>query len=103
MTLGGAVSRRCAPEDPECGPVPFINDDGRRPPLDERSEPFHLGGARGGACAHDGDCVIGGCGNRCWSWTCPRANSGSTCEGYLFDEAVYCGCVHGTCGFFTED
>ncbi|MEZ4410167.1 MAG: hypothetical protein R3A52_27370 [Polyangiales bacterium] len=53
------------------------------------------------AVSHDGECAIGGCGNRCGSWQAPRR--AGTCEGYSeLDEGAFCGCVEGRCAFFQQ-
>jgi hypothetical protein len=43
-----------------------------------------------------------GCGNHCTSWHYGAAHELGTCEAYLFSSPVFCGCVEGQCGWFTQ-
>jgi hypothetical protein len=109
--LSGAAGPRCTPEDPTCGPVPLGAGKSASPgdrcsnhrhPVDPPSSPAFRRFSRG-SCAHDGECTIGGCGNRCTAWT--EGNFISTCEGYrkIQEVPAYCGCVDGACTWFVAD
>ncbi len=100
VALEGNLGPRCTAEDPSCVPIPY-----------EGHPRYDAGGARragplrthgGGSCAHDGECVVGGCGNHCMHWTFGGAHEGATCEGYDLPERTFCGCVEGACGWFTQ-
>nr|MDQ3035922.1 hypothetical protein [Myxococcota bacterium] len=100
ISLAGRLGPRCDADDPECVPVAYQSElrwsprGGRRlGPLPEYS---------GGQCAHDGDCVVGGCGNHCMSWEHGGAHEAATCEGYSFREPIYCGCVDDRCAWFEQ-
>lgn len=103
--LDGAVRPRCAPPDRDCIPVPYSGG-GEYDPDDDRTPIAEAFGERfarlsWGDCAHDGECVIAGCGNQCAPWT--RTGPG-TCEAYTnMEEApAFCGCVEGTCTWFVQ-
>lgn len=100
VALQGALGPRCAAEDPLCEPY-AVNSDGEpyRPDAEREVVLEHTGG---GTCEQDGECEIRGCGNRCLPWSSP--SFASTCEGYTLLEhpAVFCGCVHARCSFFTQ-
>ena len=101
IDLAGLVEPRCSTAQAGCEPQPF--DEGSRyDPFAQRGARFHLGGERGGSCHQDGECMIAGCGNRCMHWSCPGAYEASTCEGYSFSKPVFCGCVRGECGWFSQ-
>ncbi|MCB9704277.1 MAG: hypothetical protein H6711_20485 [Myxococcales bacterium] len=102
ISLGGLLGPRCGAEEGGCEPIPFSAGGTPYDPDRKRGPRLHLGGVRGGACVHDGECVIAGCGNRCHHWSCPGANEAGTCEGYSFSKPVYCGCVRAECGFFSQ-
>ena len=102
ISLGGLLEPRCRLDQGGCMPVPLNEGGPRYNPFAKRGPRFHLGGVRGGSCDHDGECMLAGCGNRCHHWTCPGANEAGTCEGYSFAKPVYCGCVRGECGFFSQ-
>ncbi len=101
IELGGLVEPRCTTAQAGCEPQP-LDEGSRYDPFKKRGPRFHLGGQRGGSCGHDGECMIAGCGNRCLHWSCPGANEASTCEGYSFAKPVFCGCVRGECGWFSQ-
>ena len=96
--FAGRLGPRCTPPDPDCLPIPY---GGGEPRAVDRREAGPLPEYSAGECSHDGDCLVGGCGNHCTSWHYGAANESSTCEGYAFAEPVYCGCVNGSCGWFT--
>lgn len=97
---------RCAADDPACGPDPN-NACLERTNYDARKQRKLVYGENSreppvaGQCSHDGECVIGGCGNRCIPTS--RGTSTSTCEGRLELEHAYCGCVNTACVWFTTD
>lgn len=100
IELAGRLGPRCDDGDPECVPIPYEREarwsprGGRRPgPLPEYS---------GGACEHDGECVVGGCGNHCMGWQYGGAHEAATCEGYALREPIYCGCVEHRCAWFEQ-
>jgi hypothetical protein len=110
VQLAGMMGPRCEGSDPACGPTVYTREeladadyecDGARTPA---ADAFGDEYARlsGGACAHDGECVQGGCGNRCIAW--PEAGGAGTCEGYpeLEDAPAFCGCVSGQCTWFVQ-
>jgi hypothetical protein len=110
VSLKGEVGPRCEPTDPSCGPLPDWQGDaalaqqtgcvaGRVRVGRPDSEP------QGGACAHDGECLIGarGCAERCVRWDEPA--SFEACAGVDFPNQhrrppIYCGCVEGHCDWF---
>jgi hypothetical protein len=99
ISLAGALGPRCAASDPACLPIAY--EGGTYDPRGDRhTGPLATHSA--GACAHDGDCVEGGCGNHCMSWDFGGAHEGATCEGYAFDEPIFCGCVEGSCAWFSQ-
>jgi len=53
-----------------------------------------------GECAHDGECVLNGCGQYCSSYDDLRFIS--TCECYPGLSPAYCGCVGGRCRWFYQ-
>lgn len=100
ISLAGRLGPRCDEGDAECTPIPHASGTrwsprgGRRPgPLPQYS---------GGECVHDGECVVGGCGNHCMRWEYGGAHEGATCEGYDFREPIYCGCVDARCAWFEQ-
>ncbi|MCA9688117.1 MAG: hypothetical protein KC636_00805 [Myxococcales bacterium] len=105
VTLVGLTAPRCAPGDAGCGPIRFelpANECRPHDPSAPRTtvsltEP-HYPPYEEGACEHDGDCFLNGCGQYCHSWTTP--GFGSTCEGSV--SCAFCGCVAGRCRWFTE-
>ena len=94
----GVLEPRCAAGDPECLPVPYGDGDPDDAPL--WCEPRTPVGRPipGGACAHDGDCLIDGCGNTCVAWT--EAGRAGFCPGLPWLDGAYCGCVRGQCHWF---
>jgi hypothetical protein len=100
VSLAGALGPRCeTADDPACAPRPY--EDGVYDPGGERHA-GPLASHSAGACRHDGDCKEAGCGNHCISWEYGGANEAATCEGYVFNEPVFCGCVEGACAWFTQ-
>jgi hypothetical protein len=98
---------RCAPTQPECGPIPF----GNRTLAKSSYKP----GARrivcgridcDEPCQHDGECVYTGCGYRCVSTHGASVGDFYTCEGQPRTEAAlrdhFCGCVNGACAWFHQ-
>lgn len=99
VELAGNAGPRCEASDAGCGPLPY--DQGRYDPSRPRrggAFPSHSAGA----CTQDGDCWVAGCGNHCVSWQYGGANEAATCEGYIFPRPVFCGCVSGGCGWFSQ-
>lgn len=103
IELEGLAGPRCDGEKGACLPEPYESGrtlaqqgyrcDAPRTPLRDK----HLSW---GACAHDGECVRSGCGNQCVPWT----DSGiGTCEGYLWPKPMFCGCVTGSCSWFSTE
>lgn len=102
VVLEGALGPRCSAGDPACVPLPYEGD-----PSFDPAGPRHTGRLAehsAGACAHDGECVVGGCGNDCVLWEYGGANESATCEGYVFSDPapMFCGCVEGGCAWFTQ-
>lgn len=100
VSLAGALGPRCAADDPACVPLAYDRGTSWTPRGDRRPGP--LPQYSGGECRHDGDCVVGGCGNHCMSWDHGGAHEGATCEGYSFREPVFCGCVDARCAWFSH-
>lgn len=100
VRLVGASGPRCAASDPACGPQPIdrtASDAGVLPPDSERCPAFTTPSSfQRGRCAHDGECVITGCGNVCVQWS--LAPFDYQCPG--FSNARWCGCVDGRCAWF---
>ncbi len=100
LELNGRVGPRCLPSDPMCGPL-----GGTNAPVGDARVPIHakepsFGRYSGGTCAHDGECVKGGCGNHCIGWRARPFTA--TCEAYDVLEDAYCGCVDNTCTWFVR-
>ena len=74
---------------------------GERERVPERSSDRASGRNSRNACAHDGECNLNGCGNVCNSYRFgPMVTN---CFGdESLDEAQFCGCVQGECGFFRQ-
>ena len=97
---------RCEENDEHCGPIPYHKT--RKPPragarraavvFDAEVEDF--GRTPGTACAHDGDCIVVGCGNQCVSF--PFMWIEGTCPGLGRLEHSLCGCVYGLCSWYDE-
>lgn len=100
ISLAGRLGPRCAATDPSCVPQPY--DHGAQFDPHGPRTPGPLASHSGGACGHDGDCVQMGCGNHCLSWEHGGAHEFATCEGYVFEKPVFCGCVAGACAWFTQ-
>jgi hypothetical protein len=94
IRLEGLTSPRCEPD--ECGPVPYDDANERPAPTVRTRVPDFNSGAM--ACAHDGHCVVNGCGNECDHWT--LGNAAGTCQGEGRLEEAYCGCVEERCAWF---
>lgn len=99
LSLAGQLGPRCEAGDPACLPVPY--DGGTYDP-DRGRRGGAFASHSAGACSHDGECMVMGCGNHCLSWDHGGANAGATCEGYAFEHPVFCGCVEGECGWFSQ-
>jgi hypothetical protein len=102
ITVVGLKSPRCSPEDPECRPLPYSADS---PPSYHPNASRHVfpdlpERVLEGECAHDGDCYVTGCGNRCSSWI--WRNYPSTCQGRPELRDSFCGCVAGRCRWFDQ-
>ncbi len=95
VLLSGRSGPRCQPGDPQCGPITYQG--ARYVPSRSRTPVY---GLRGGACAHDGDCLLGGCGNECQSWVEPEVES--LCIGSSKLSDAFCGCVAGHCLWFSQ-
>jgi hypothetical protein len=112
IDLVGATRPRCAAGDAACGPLPYEGSlaesgydchDERVLAVAEWPElADRMRGYTGGACRHDGECLVAGCGNHCVSWEARVAEG--TCEGYsvLEDAPALCGCVEGRCAWFVD-
>jgi len=105
--IGDITGPRCQPSDPACGPIADrgVKWGGRqsgcvvereRLPHDEGPTPS------GGACAHDGECVISGC-VHCTRWD-KQISAISDCQRIAGEDQdkpiVYCGCVASQCDWF---
>jgi hypothetical protein len=102
VVLAGHLGPRCTPDDPACLPLPYQGEPHFAP-----DGPRHAGvlaSHSAGACSHDGECVVGGCGNHCMLWEYGGANESATCEGYASTDSspMFCGCVDGGCAWFTQ-
>jgi hypothetical protein len=93
--FGGA---RCAAGAPGCGPIPLSDHAGAAYAPDAERVPLHE--LRGGACGHDGDCLLGGWGDECRSWTDPVIESIGNNDKRL--RSAFCGCVAGHCAWFEQ-
>ncbi len=99
IALEGRLGPRCTPADAACEPTSYeggVYD----PARGRHAGPLATHSA--GACAQDGECMVQGCGNHCTSWEYGGAHEGATCEGYAFDQPIFCGCVEGSCAWFTQ-
>jgi hypothetical protein len=99
ISLAGNLGPRCAADDPACLPIPY--EGGTYDPTRGR-QPGVLATHSAGACTHDGECMEMGCGNHCLSWDHGGAHEGATCEGYSIGRPLFCGCVEGSCAWFTQ-
>lgn len=99
IALSGQLGPRCEASDPACVP-PSYEGGTYDPSRGRRAGP--LASHSAGACTHDGECMVMGCGNHCVSWDHGGANAAATCEGYAFDQPIFCGCVEGSCAWFTQ-
>jgi hypothetical protein len=110
VTVGGMVGPRCEAIDPGCGPLssrewewgPDVHRSSRGGCVAGRvrvAEPNAL--TPGAACAHDGECLVAGCGETCLRWDQPLGPSSCEDRGRLEEPPVtYCGCVSGRCDWF---
>lgn len=94
--VGPPTGPRCTPDNPLCLPRPYEGCHAFA--VDGPRRPSELG-TSAGACEHDGECMISGCGNDCVRWDQTGAG---TCEGYLPERPTFCGCVSGACQWFTQ-
>jgi hypothetical protein len=113
VELLGTEQPRCTPADPQCVPLamcPEVTDEAccpvapvfdpagpREPATDTIPELAFLSE---GSCAHDGECVLNGCGQYCTAYTVPGFIS--TCECYPGLAAAFCGCVDQACQWFFQ-
>jgi hypothetical protein len=100
VTILSAPGPRCAAGDPACEPVPYDAACVERTDYDPKGKRTLVSARPGrGPCTHDGECVVGGCGNEC----VPSSEVGGegTCESRLGWENVYCGCLEQKCVWFT--
>jgi eight-cysteine-cluster-containing protein len=67
------------------------------PPSDPFFNRFEAPSFKNG-CGHDSDCVVGGCGSE----VCAAEPVVTTCELLSAHPAGSCGCVDGTCEWFTD-
>lgn len=100
VALAGSVGPRCDEGDPNCLPIPYETGVSYDPSRARHAGPLATHSA--GACRHDGECQVMGCGNHCTSWEYGGAHEAGTCEGYAFDAPVFCGCVQGQCAWFDQ-
>lgn len=95
---------RCDPAEQTCGPEPVgrVDEVCFRPNAERELLPPGTGGfSEADRCAHDGECVIAGCGNACVGYR--RQEIITVCLGYdWLDEDAFCGCVEGRCAFFSQ-
>lgn len=99
VELGGSLGPRCQPGDRDCQPIAYQG--GTYDRLGSRI-PGAFASHSAGACDHDGECMVMGCGNHCLLWEYGGANEGATCEGYSFPRPIFCGCAEGECQWFTQ-
>lgn len=103
-----AAGPRCAASDSTCEPLsggasPNVMSQGYDPKQPRTPSMAALGlsaGAESAACAHDGDCVRGGCGNHCLHWSQPRFTGTCEVRAEIWDH--YCGCLEHRCQWFTQ-
>ena len=99
IEIVSAPGPRCGADDPACGPQPYWDACPERPDPHPRAT-RHVVQGGSGACARDGECIIGGCGNQCVSTNeIPRVG---TCELRGNLGHALCGCVAGRCAWFRE-
>lgn len=94
----------CPPgqSDPLCCTVPpFDENAGRAPTLGPGAPAWDLELPQApGECAHDGDCVLNGCGNHCNAYSAPSFVATCPCYGAL--KSSFCGCVGGECRWYEQ-
>jgi hypothetical protein len=102
VTIRSPPGPRCAAGDPACGPLPYDAACLAKTDYDPRGTRriVRTGGGERARCAHDGECVISGCGNECVATS--EILRGGTCQGYDWPD-VYCGCVQNSCNWFRTD
>ena len=93
VELLGLTAPRCEADDPECAPIGPCEE-----AYDPKGPRAPLPGAHEGACSHDGDCFLNGCGDHCDAWTVPGFIG--ACSGT--DDCSLCGCVEGLCQWFLQ-
>jgi hypothetical protein len=101
VTIISAPGPRCAPDDPACEPLPYDAACVEKTDYDPKGKRtlVRVGGGTNLPCAHDGECMISGCGNECVPTSdIPRSG---TCQDYSTWQNVYCGCLQNTCAWFT--
>jgi len=109
VSVDGIVGPRCEATDPACGPV--SSRDWDRPDAPPRAQTGCVAGrARlaapnevtpGLACVHDGECLVGACGEKCLRWDQPLGPMSCEERGDIEEKPVtYCGCVAGRCDWF---
>jgi hypothetical protein len=108
LSVMGMVGPRCQPSEPDCGPLesghargaparPTAGCQPGRVPLDGP-----VGQPSGNKCAHDGECVIDGCDDRCVPWHKTQGGMVMCDAAHREDdgEPEYCGCVEERCAWF---
>ena len=94
----GLTGPRCEADDPNCLPMPcafnskdtVYDPDGPRTPI----------GSTEGECTHDGDCINPNAGGpECTDWT---VFVGPSLGGEECPAEAHCGCLEGSCGWFTQ-
>ncbi len=107
---GGGEEPRCSAASANCLPIPYT----RHPQMllgEHLQYRYQYGAARTVVddhrnaageerCKHDGDCVVGGCGNACRAWDSPPQSG--ICIAYRKLSDALCGCVSGECQWFTQ-
>ncbi|HKP63124.1 MAG TPA: hypothetical protein VJV78_40585 [Polyangiales bacterium] len=95
-SAGSSTGPRCAEDDPDCGPIPYL-DTNQQPPPAERTAVDPIDSSRE-PCSHDGQCIVNGCGNECDHWS--LGGRAGTCPLYGKYRDAYCGCVEQRCAWF---
>ena len=92
--IQGLLGPRCE-RSVECGPEPYHAAIGAKLRATRTSIEPAKDDTR---CAHDGECLITGCGDRCDHWT--NTGRAGTCK-YRDDlKETFCGCVEQQCAWF---
>jgi hypothetical protein len=112
----GKLSPRCDASDPDCLPIPICGGiqnppccsaplyspvASRVPTLPKNDPLFSLELPQApGECAHDGECMLNGCGNSCNAYTAPKVPG--ICPCYPVLTSSFCGCVNGECVWYEQ-